>query len=744
VLCGLAGYFYRAPLKTAITGVGLRIAAPFVRDLTAPALAERDKAIQALRSQQGAEIEALRSQQGTEIKALRSQQEADVQALKSEVGKLRESLGRTGVRQRAQLRAIGSRLEAIEGETDGAGASQSLVPVVSMLGATPLYSKGDRVEIYGANLRQFKSGPIRITESLLEIEKNRAVLAWWPRHSTIDQASHVRVRLSEDNDAEHGALHVFIRLKDDTVLKFTARLDEAATPAAEAPPVTLPADIKRLFDDEIDATTLTRAGEEFTVELPAPVRAHIAALGDDPIGMMVIAVEGAAAGSSLGISEVSLAAPASNRTGSVTLVGKIHSDSQVDGAVELTDVNGAVREARISDDHAFVFAGVRKGQPVSLKVKSEDIEYFPDQGRWIVPMDDTRLTIHVEPAYVNRDGHPPNPAEREWGQGGTPTGGALYGAHARLRWNGASQVQRFDSYTFTNSWGYVDRDRFVDNVDHCYRIVHIGSSHAVSIQVGVSQKYNQLLEEELGVKLKRCVEVISAGRDNGDVGANYPSVSSYAVLFKPDLIILDVQSSLLMQLDHDLSRLYLGWDPDHSGIGRLEYGPDGRLAYHPPSPNYALYTKPRDWSQSFVPGVHLFETLKVQWDKLPDVARRTFRQFGDIMKFYRESFPGARFVLETGVEMAQCAASFKTCDREVTEADGTKISVGATSFLANLKRVCRDNQLECLELRHYRYEADPDKPLVFFDDGHYTVRGHQWFAHELAHQIYDKLISPKQ
>jgi hypothetical protein len=45
-----------------------------------------------------------------------------------------------------------------------------------MFDETSLYSKGDRIGIYGANLKQTRSGPILIKESILNVEQPRAAV----------------------------------------------------------------------------------------------------------------------------------------------------------------------------------------------------------------------------------------------------------------------------------------------------------------------------------------------------------------------------------------------------------------------------------------------------------------------------------------------------------------------------------------------------------------------------------------
>jgi hypothetical protein len=628
-----------------------------------------------------------------------------------------------------------------------AHASPDLVPAVALFDRTSLYSKGDRIEIYGADLKQTRSGPILIGESILKIEQPRAVVVWWPRHSNADKATHVRIRLAKANRAEHGTLSLVVKLKDQQAFRFTAKLGDPAPPAQAQPMLNpLASDIAMLLDEADRPQSMIRTGSDFLAELSPEARAQIAKLGADAIEVLALELNDAA-GNDVSFSEVSFVRPRSAAGKRVTLSGSLLAPAQRAGSVvKLLGTDGKVRTSPVSASNSFVFRNVQVGQPVSIRFNLDDQDYFADQGRWLVPEDNMTLAIHVEPAYVNDDGHMPDPSKREFhyfASADNP-GASIYSPHARLHWNGAAAIQEFDSITFTNNWGYVDRDRFADNSDGCYRVVHLGSSHTVSLQVPVAQKYNLLMEEELGLKLNRCVEVVSAGRDNGDIGANYPTIRNYAVRFKPDIVMIEIQPALLMQLDPALLRQMLGWDPENAVIGRIVYGADGRMKFQPPNlSNYLLYVTQPD-PREYVPGVGFYDTLKVEWNRLPDPAQRAYRYLVDIVKFYRETFPGVRFVLHTGTEQAQCGPSSSCTDRVVTATDGTTFKVGLDTYLKNFKRVCRDGALECISLPHYRFETDTRLPLIFTLDGHYNIRGHQWLARELVARIFDGFAVAKR
>jgi hypothetical protein len=751
---------YRASVKSVIANVGLRIAAPFVRDLTAPSFAARDREIEVLRSETAnlkrdmQRLDELKIVQARAIEALRT----ELAGLKRATENIQESHLSLELLKREYLTPLRRRLSALDGlDPSSRGATvldldrqedvpPNLVPVVAMLDETSLYSKGDRIEMYGVNVKQTRAGPILVKESILNVEDQRAVVLWWPRYSNLSQATHARIRLSDANRAEHGTISLVVKLRDQATFKFEAKLgDLEPSAAAQSSPGQLRPDIATMLDETAGRQLMNRTGNDFLVELPPEVRARIAKLGANAVDVLALQLENVA-GTDVSLSEVSFVRPRFALRKNITLFGSLSGPPQPAGSVvKLLGIDGAVRTSPISTSNSFVFRDVQKGQPASIRFNVNGQDYFADQGRWIVPNDDMTVAVHVEPLYVNSDNHKPDPTEREFHfyDSLDNPGASLYLPHSRQRWNGTIPIQQFDSITFTNNWGYVDRDRFAANPEGCYRIVHLGSSHTVALQVPVAQKYNFLLEEELGLKLKRCVEVLSAGRDNGDLGANYPSIRNYALRFKPDMVMLEIQAALLMQLEPSLLRQKLGWDPKNSAVGRFVNGPDGRMSFQPPNSNYLLYAENPDLRQ-LVPGVNFEDTLKVEWNKLPDVARKTYGYLVDIVNFYRKAFPGVRFVLQTGGDQAQCTVLPSCADSVVTAADGTKFKVGLDSFLANLKRVCRDGALECINLRHDGPEFDPRLPLTFAIDGHYNIRGHQWLARQLATEISGNFAATKR
>ena len=143
----------------------------------------------------------------------------------------------------------------------------------------------------------------------------------------------------------------------------------------------------------------------------------------------------------------------------------------------------------------------------------------------------------------------------------------------RIRVNiGLAEVGRFrntTSTTFTNNHGYLDRDRFFDNPDHCIRLASTGGSEMVALQVRAFEKFNIILEETLGIALGKCVEVISAATDNGDIGTNYPRIRDYTSKFNVDRTLVSTAGAIVSQVSPQMLRDGLGFDPGKQRVAEF-------------------------------------------------------------------------------------------------------------------------------------------------------------------------------
>ena len=76
----------------------------------------------------------------------------------------------------------------------------------------------------------------------------------------------------------------------------------------------------------------------------------------------------------------------------------------------------------------------------------------------------------------------------------------------------------------------------------------------VALQVRAFEKFNIILEETLGIALGKCVEVISAATDNGDIGTNYPRIRDYTSKFNVDRTLVSTAGAIISQVSPQMLR----------------------------------------------------------------------------------------------------------------------------------------------------------------------------------------------
>ena len=398
-------------------------------------------------------------------------------------------------------------------------------PVVAFFDGVGPYRKNGLLEEYGLDLRERRSGPIKVSEADLEIKLNDAWAIWSPDFSPAQGATDLMIDFQ--NFPSVGTISVGLLLEGRQGVVFSYDAGRRANGDPSFPASAPPNDIV-MAAASLRTGMFRRSGGQLLAALPDDVREYLQSSGDRAIGHWFVRVQGAS-GEIIRIRSIALTTPRSGPAEpGVTLSGVVKPfDGKPGTEIELVDEHGRRRHEVLSADGLFTFVGVDSQIPVSLRVRRLELLDFSTLGRWFVP-DHSRLDLVVEPAptYVNTDNHAPDmtTATQVYSRQPSPYA-AIYEPHTRIHWPGSGKVQEFDSISFTNNVGYVDRDRFEDNPDHCVRIATTGGSENVALQVQPMQKYNILMEEDLGILLDKCVEVFSAARENGDLGSSYRRIS---------------------------------------------------------------------------------------------------------------------------------------------------------------------------------------------------------------------------
>ena len=612
-------------------------------------------------------------------------------------------------------------------------------PVFSILDTVGLHHKNGLSEIYGASIRFRQAGPLEVSHTELQLTHDVAKLFWQPDYSPSVGATHLRVQF-KDVVPPHGSVEVSLQTRSGTTYLFKRQFGSAAK---EIEPKQLPA----LIPDELDAVAasativeLRRSGSlQFVAELPQQLKDELSSAS----GNQTIVVFGLAL-NRIGKETVRLKQVALVKDNALPISDTVSIGGSVEGValapgqdISLVFENGTIRRQQISTDARFKFEGVPQDALFSLRLNYHGRNYYSVLGRWAAATSDREdVNVSAKPLFSNPEGKSPDGSKAKFITPRRPTNvAAIYESHARQIWPGGSTPQEYDSVTFTNNHGFIDRDRFFDNPDQCVRFVHLGSSHAVALQVRPFEKYNIELESELALNLQKCVEVISAGRDNGDIGANYPRIRDYAVRFKPNAILLENSNSLTMQLHPKLLRLGFGWDHNRNALDNFSYE-QGKVAFREWSSDYALHATKPDFTP-LQPDVPLMRTLQVPLKRMHPYGVEAFTYMTDILDFLRTTHPDQRFVIHTGLDEAQCIG------RCMSKLPGkSEDEVGARTFVKNHRKICVERGLTCIHPTFPEQYESRDTQLTFLFDGHYRIQGHQWLARELAEGWKDLITKP--
>lgn len=623
-----------------------------------------------------------------------------------------------------------ARLHAHEASLIG---EQPVSNVFAMFDAVGPYRKNGLFEIYGANLRERRKGPIQVSQSEIEVTHDEAWAIWAPDHTLVRDATHLVIDFIDM--PQLGNLAVGFLFQDGDSGVFTYNTGEVPQAQKNMRELFLPATVvdKARIAKSVGEFSLT--GNRLIVALSPEYVNKFKSEKSGRISHWFLKLNGFS-GTTIKIKQLALVRTNLSQDDfkSVTLSGRLKGLKISPGdEIELLDESGRLIIQKLSLDGGFTFGGVDPSRPVSIRLREPVSIHYTTLGRWFLPSySRSDLVVSAPVRYLNNDGHAPNQKAAKFIGAQTPSKvAAFYEPHSRQYWPGAGMIKEYDSTTFANNHGYIDRDRFFDNPDGCIRIASTGGSDMVALQVRPFEKSNIIMEETLGIALGKCVEVISAATDNGDISVNFPRIRDYTSKFKPDITLVSTLSGLLFQVSPKMLRDGTGLDPENSSLPNFYYNKNGALTFRTASPVSAIYMiKPSN--PEYLKGVPFSQTLTVPFEVMPKEGIEAFNYWNAILTYINNAVPGQNFVMHSGLDQAQCRLN---CEPSISINRGGLIQAGANGFVRNLNTFCREKNYKCIHPKFDKANGENENLLTFEYDGHYSVRGHQWLAQELTKSL---------
>ncbi|WP_198400239.1 hypothetical protein [Bradyrhizobium pachyrhizi] len=600
-----------------------------------------------------------------------------------------------------------------------------------------VYQKAGLIEVYGGTLTQKRTGPIGVKSAVLTTSARKSWLAWSPDNTPAINAKQIELELDGDT-IRAGTLTVGLILDDYTFTGWSLRLgaDMPVDPALK--PADVPSDLAEAVGKAGTLKQLRGAGSRrYVATLPRSLKAALAGTSGRSVRSWVIILDGAGPGE-LAIRRLALTASdvAGSDAAPSNISGKVVGGLAAAGKrIELILEDNQTRSTELGLDGSFAFSEVPTRLAASLRYRFEGQDYYASLGRWFRPLAGAMVVdVPVRPEFDNPGRKEPNAAETdiksEFDTDDQKMSIFRYAKHRRTVWPGGPGYPReFAGRAFANNFGHLDRDRAFDNRDRCLRIAAVGGSTFVALQVKAYEKFNVVLEGELGRRLGRCVEVISAGRDNGDLAANYRVIRDYIMKFSPDVVLIEQMSGLATQMDARILKSTLGWSYEHNVLDDFYFDANGALTFRPWDSSWALDAV-APTNEQLINGLGIFESFSIPYADFAPEAKASFDLFAAIANKLKDDYPNTRFVLTTGHDQAVCHGS-NSCDGKFAMPDGRSVRKGTAQLLENFARLCEQASIDCLQP-----PVPPvEEHLTYQHDAHYSVRGHQWLARHFADQL---------
>ena len=610
---------------------------------------------------------------------------------------------------------------------------------LTFLDPVDLYQKAGLVEVYGGVLSQRRNGPIRVDAAILNCDGPSTILSWSPDSASVANVDAIVVKLSAET-ADAGKVNVGTELADGRVFMWEVRLgaDRVANPSparrdderANSLRSKLLAGTKYPFSVE--------SGRRLVGSIPAELRAALS--GSDPshhIRRWILEASGMTE-ATFAVDAVAFVKNAEDLETAEfrTLSGRVLGIApDIGSTVEMVLDDGQREKAILSFDNTFLFTKVPKGRLVSLRYNFRGVDYYVGPGRWFSPYsDETHVTIRVGPEFPNPSGSAPDSKTVKIDGDVAIVDGAQsyfrYVPHRFTNWPGAGPIQEFRGVSFANNFGHLDRDRAFQNIDHCLRVFVVGGSGFVALQVKPGEKFNIVAESELGIKLGRCVEVIAAGRDNGNVAANYRLIRDYGMKFSPDIVIFEHNAPYASQLNATLLRKSLGYDYAHNALDNFYFGKEGQLIFRESDAVWRLDAVAPDPSP-LVPNIPFYQTFWIPRSDFIPEAKESFDLLIALVGKLKADYPKTQFAMITALDQANCSGN-ASCVSQATLPDKGIVPMSIGQLLENYGSLCQDAGISCIQAPVPGPGAASQQRLQYVNDSHFSIRGHQWLGQVLT------------
>lgn len=604
---------------------------------------------------------------------------------------------------------------------------------VNIVSNVSTYRRNGVFEIYGSSYRQVRGGPITVDRVTLENSTSEPglVLAWTPTQPISVTADSIEIQFAGENQVKpvafaaqycnHEALTVYSS-EISQLSEFVSQIDNHRGRAAFVDLLSAPASFEQPAGQYANGLSWRLEDETHCVER---------------LFLFVDITEAE------GPVSLDYAGFARRRLDSDRLISiSIEEARPFSVDVDIIFESGKSVKLFPTLDGDLTFSLPEQDEPYSVRVQRDGTYFYSQYGRWLSGVAGRPLVVKARRPAADLSKKVDTAENLFHGRRKPSDYASIYPDHVAMRYVGVGKVQEYDNYLFTNNFGYHDQDRLFENDDDCFRIFVAGSSTTDAIQVPVNQHFSTLAEEDLGIAIDRCVEVISASTSNGDMSASWEHWTNYGTYFDPDLVLFETEPELMLQMNDVYASSYLGWALHNPPKGRFTRDAAGDLSYVPRSLTYHTDLNPEPPRSGLPDGYNDRAFYYYDFDALPPELVEVFDLKEAILTLAEEGSPTTQFGMLSIVRQLTCKGDCPSSP--ATLPTGQTVSVGIQKWLENFDRECDRRDWYCINPPLPDGFDRPGNFLSWDFDGHPSPSGHQWIAREMAGAVLEACKNPSR
>lgn len=372
-----------------------------------------------------------------------------------------------------------------------------------------------------------------------------------------------------------------------------------------------------------------------------------------------LGIQNASAGDQLFFDRLSvLRAPSGKKRG--VLTGRITPPLESDVTVHVQSKDGQWDAVPGSDGHFEIALPTDLG--IFEVTASSGLQLFPPKTGLYLEMSDALPELEISTLPEEGTDYP----VKEGFNSSTyvydaPIGARFKPGHFGFAKTNGDKIQLFLEQRI-NSFGFLDRDRRLENPDKAFRVVVIGDSYYEGIFNDMRDAVWNQAEARSAMMLGRPVEVIAASHHHAPFINSWSQFTQYALKLKPDLVIITlIHADILNFAMEDYVRDWLGFAPDHPPSAIFSLNSEGMLEMKEFDPDWQAYKQP-----------------------LSDEEKARVRAEIQTIQYVREDIENAPAWVQHNLDTVTAAfAKFGTEARS----QGAELAIGFSAFEPNMNRI---------------------------------------------------------